>query len=130
MKKYFFSLLIALSLLTACTEPNSGVTEQTLAPADFQQHLQAHNGMLLDVRTPEEFTAGHLNHAINIDYKSSDFKDQLAKLDKTKPYFVYCKAGVRSEKATEIMKELGFTNVYHMEGGIDAWQEKGLPVLR
>jgi rhodanese-related sulfurtransferase len=130
MKRYIFSLFLwtALSLFTACSEHKSETAEQTLVPADFQQQLQAHKGVLLDVRTPEEFNEGHLGNAMNIDYKNSDFKDQLQKLDKTKPYFVYCKAGVRSEKATEIMKEQGFTEVYHMKGGIDAWKEQGLPM--
>jgi rhodanese-related sulfurtransferase len=119
-----------LLLLAACAETQSETSGQTLSPADFQQRLQADNGVLLDVRTPEEFTTGHLSNALNIDYKNSGFESQLKELDKTKPYFVYCKAGVRSEKAVDLMKGLGFTQVYHMDGGIDAWQQKGLPVSK
>ncbi|QHT66502.1 rhodanese-like domain-containing protein [Rhodocytophaga rosea] len=132
MKKYVFLLpyVVSLLLLAACAKSQSDFVYKELEPSDFQRSLQAQNGMLLDVRTPEEYTKGHLSDALNIDYKNDDFESQLKKLDTTKTYFLYCKGGVRSEKAADLMKELGFKQVYNLDGGIDAWQEEGLPVSK
>jgi rhodanese-related sulfurtransferase len=105
------------------------VVYKELEPAAFRQTLQQTPGaVLLDVRTAEEYEDGHLAQARNVDYKRDDFRRQVGKLDKSKPYFVYCKAGVRSEKAADIMKELGFRQVYTLEGGIDEWEDEDLPV--
>jgi len=86
--------------------------------------------VLLDVRTPEEFASGHIAGAVNLDYKSPDFQQDLEKLDKSLIYLVYCRSAVRSGRAVAIMKELGFTNVYDMAGGILQWQEEGFEVSR
>lgn len=132
MKKYLFmlSLCIAFALPASFTQAQSKFVYKELKPAVFQKSLQARKGILLDVRTPKEFEAGHLSNATNIDYKNDNFETQLNKLDKTKTYFVYCKSGVRSENAAEIMEELGFTQVYNLDGGIDAWKDEGLPVSK
>ena len=102
---------------------------QELEPAAFRQVLrQTPGAVVLDVRTAEEYAESHLAQARNVDYKRDDFRRQVGKLDKFKPYFVYCKAGVRSGKAADIMKELGFRQVYTLEGGIDEWEDEDLPV--
>lgn len=80
--------------------------------------------VLLDVRTPEEFSEGYINGAENIDIKSPDFADKLDRLDKNKTYLVYCRKGGRSAKAMEIMKSKGFEKVYNMLGGITKWTEE------
>jgi rhodanese-related sulfurtransferase len=100
----------------------------TLEPKEFNEQLQSQQGVLLDVRTPEEFNEGHLADAQNIDFKNTSFEASMGQLDKNKTYFVYCKAGVRSEKAVDLMQKLGFQEVYHMQGGIDAWRKEGLPL--
>ena len=81
--------------------------------------------VILDVRTPEEYAAGHLENAINIDYRASTFKDELGKLDKSKSYLVYCGSGKRSLESVKIMTELGFSHVYNLLGGITQWQAEG-----
>ncbi len=123
--------LLALFLLsmTGFGQPAGKVVYKELEPVSFRQTLQKTPGaVLLDVRTAEEYGEGHLAQARNVDYKRDDFRQQVGKLDKSKPYFVYCKAGVRSEKAADIMKELGFRQVYTLEGGIDEWEDEELPV--
>ena len=80
--------------------------------------------VILDVRTPEEFNSGHIQNAINIDYKSSNFKDEVNKLDKNKIYAVYCHSGRRAAASADIMEELGFKNIYNI-GGVLQWQEAG-----
>ena len=84
--------------------------------------------VLLDVRTPEEFASGHIAGAVNLDYKSPDFQQDLEKLDKSLIYLVYCRSAGRSGRAAAVMEELGFTNVYDMAGGILQWQDEGFEV--
>ena len=76
---------------------------------------------IIDVRTPEEFSAGHLDNAINIDVNSPNFTEEIAKLDKNEEYLVYCRSGRRSLVAADIMKAEGFTTIYNMEGGYNEW---------
>ncbi|MBD0260103.1 MAG: rhodanese-like domain-containing protein [Cytophagales bacterium] len=126
-------LLCAISFffasLSGFAQPAGKVVYQELEPAAFRQTYQKTPGaVLLDVRTAEEYGEGHLAQARNVDYKRDDFRQQVARLDKSKTYFVYCKGGVRSEKAADIMKELGFRRVYTLEGGIDEWEDEDLPV--
>jgi rhodanese-related sulfurtransferase len=83
---------------------------------------------VLDVRTPEEYAKGHIAGAKNLDYQSDSFKQELAKLDKSKPCLLHCAAGGRSAKTRELMKALGFKMVYHLEGGLTAWTKAGGPV--
>ncbi len=96
----------------------------------IHRNLQRNDFALIDVRTPEEFTKGHIYTARNIDYFSGRFKEEVDKLDKNKAYLIYCRSGKRSEGALEAMKELGFTRVYHMKDGIIHWAGKGLPLIQ
>ncbi|PKL67801.1 MAG: rhodanese-like domain-containing protein [Methanobacteriales archaeon HGW-Methanobacteriales-1] len=84
---------------------------------------------LLDVRTPAEFQSGHLEGAVNVDYQSN-FKVEIEQMDKEKKYLLYCKSGIRSANALEIMRHFGFNEVYNMLGGITYWADEGRPVLR
>jgi len=86
------------------------------------------NAILLDVRTPKEVAAGHLANSIAIDFYAPDFKEKIAKLDKSKPVLVYCHSGHRSGITMATMKELGFTEVYNLEPGIIGWKAAGLPI--
>lgn len=85
--------------------------------------------IIIDVRTPQEFAAGYIKNAINMDYHSRTFRDELRKLDKDKTYIVYCQRGVRSGKTVLLMKELGFKKVYNISGGIVRWYGDGLPIV-
>jgi rhodanese-related sulfurtransferase len=129
LSKLFCAISLFLLSVTGFGQPAGKVVYKELEPVSFRQTLQKTPGaVLLDVRTAEEYGEGHLAQARNVDYKRDDFRQQVGKLDKSKPYFVYCKAGVRSEKAADIMKELGFRQVYTLEGGIDEWEDEELPV--
>ncbi|TDT46973.1 rhodanese-related sulfurtransferase [Maribacter spongiicola] len=80
--------------------------------------------ILLDVRTPEEYAAGCINGALNMNWLSSEFNQKVASLDKTKKIYVYCKKGGRSLKSQARLLELGFKNVVDLEGGYDAYLAK------
>lgn len=80
------------------------------------------NAVLLDVRTEDETNDGIIANAILIDiHKGQGFIDEIEALDKSKNYYVYCRSGMRSAKACEIMNELGFENTYNLLGGITEW---------
>lgn len=75
---------------------------------------------VIDVRTPEETAAGHLDGALLYDLSGSDFATQIAGLDKAGNYVVYCRSGNRAGQAIDYMKEQGFTGKLVNGGGIDA----------
>lgn len=102
--------------------PASGAT---LDAAAFAAALTAPRTVVLDVRTPAEFAAGHLPEAVNLDVQSLDFVAQVAELDPGVPYAVYCRSGNRSQVALDIMAREGLTHTYHLGGGIGAWQQAG-----
>lgn len=85
--------------------------------------------MILDVRTAQEYRSGHLSGSINLDFRSASFADELARLDRSKPYLVYCRTGVRSARTAALMKSLGFREIYDMAGGIAGWQREGLEIV-
>ena len=93
-----------------------------LSPEDFARGMEIHpDGILLDVRTPEEYDSGHLPGAINIDIMGPDFHEQVDTLDTSKTYYVYCRSGGRSSTACKYMKSKGINEVYNLKGGILAW---------
>ena len=86
------------------------------------------NFVILDVRTPKEFSKGHIEGAVNLDFYSEDFWEQLEKKDKKNKYLVCCGSGVRGVKTLAIMQDLGFTNIYNILGGITMWKAMDLPL--
>jgi rhodanese-related sulfurtransferase len=128
-RNLFILILFAVVVSFANCQGQDGV--QKLSVADYEKKLnETSNEIIVDVRTPEEYQSGHLVNATLINYYDSDFKEQISKLDKSKPVYVYCKAGVRSAKAANILRESGFKEVYDLQGGFDAWSGAGKPVSR
>ena len=84
---------------------------------------------IIDVRTPSEFAAGHLEGAINIDYWASDFGERISLLDPAGTYLVHCKSGGRSAPARDQMAQINLRIIWNMEGGINAWVAVGYPVV-
>ncbi|MDD4700706.1 MAG: rhodanese-like domain-containing protein [Desulfovibrio sp.] len=84
--------------------------------------------IILDVRTPAEFSAGHLPGAVNMDYLGGSFEKQIESLPKDAPVLLYCRTGNRSARADEAMTKAGIGNILHMHEGIIAWQRLDLPV--
>lgn len=82
--------------------------------------------LVIDVRTPEEFAAGHVEGARNIDVQSPDFSAQVAELDPQGGYVLYCRTGNRSAAAASILREMGFTDVADA-GAFDALVAAGAP---
>lgn len=128
--KLLKSLLLPVLILLG-VDAASAQSSQLLNASDFEKKLQeTKDKIVLDVRTKSEYDQGHLVNATLIDYYKSDFKQQLSKLDKNKPVFVYCKAGGRSGSAVEILTDLGFKKVYDLQGGMNAWTKSDNPVVK
>lgn len=88
----------------------------------WSNFLADENASVIDVRTDDEFEAGKIPGAINLDiYKGQGFLYMLEELDKNKNYYVYCAAGVRSAQACGIMSQLGFETTYNLLGGMSQW---------
>lgn len=85
--------------------------------------------VILDVRTDDEFTDGHIDGAVLLDFYRDDFADRLAEFDPTVPYVLYCRSGNRSGQARAIMDDLGFGSVEDIDGGIVGWLDAGLPIV-
>jgi phage shock protein E len=100
------------------------------AQALIQDRLNDADFVVLDVRNPEEFAAGHIGGAVNVCFLCSTFGDDLAVLDKTKTYLVYCASGNRSGRATAQMNQHGFDHLYDLTGGVNRWKADGLPVVQ
>jgi len=108
--------------------------QKHISPAEAQELVNTFGGdgnfVILDVRTPAEFQAERIQGAFLVDYLAGTFRQEMAKLDRGKTYLVYCRTGSRSDGALQVMKEQGFRNVYHLDGGIVKWKEAGLPTAK
>ncbi len=93
--------------------------------------LQKDNSFIvLDARTPREFSQGHIKGAVNIDANQPEFLGYIDKLDKNASYIVYCRTKNRSGFAVNYMLQHGFKTVYQMMDGITGWNQNGLPVAK
>ena len=86
--------------------------------------------IVIDVRTPAEYSEGHLDGAVNIDVQDANFGTILSQLPTDGEYVVYCRSGNRSAQAVEIMKAAGFTNVVDAGGVNDASSKTGIPIVQ
>ena len=126
MKKLIAVIFASTLALTSCGGSSAAVD---LNPAEFQAKAQEAGVVLLDVRTAGEFYAGHIEGAINIDVEGMTFEGEIAGLDNTKTYAIYCQSGRRSRIAVETMNKAGFTKLFNLDQGIGSWQAAGLPVV-
>lgn len=129
----FFAALL-LYAQTGCTPEPVQEDVRNLSASEAAALIESHAGdpdfVIIDVRTPGEFVAGHIANAVNIDVLATDFEENIAALDKSHTYLVYCGTAHRSPMAIEEMDEAGFTNLYHLENGLVDWQAAGLPVVQ
>ena len=98
-----------------------------LSVENFETKSSKKNTLVIDVRTPEEVAEGHLPGSVNINFLGEDFAQQIDVLNKKTTYLVYCKTGIKSRKAADLMQKAGFKHVYMLEGGYTAWIQAGKP---
>ncbi len=126
MKLFFITFIYLSIILSSCQAQTSKNIQLLEAPAFAEKIKNTPNAQILDVRTPQEFAGDHIENAKNINWLNADFATNAATLNNTKPVFVYCKAGSRSNKAAAKLAEMGFTNIYDLQGGILKWEAAGL----
>jgi phage shock protein E len=137
-------LIAAFVTLNACAADSA--TTAPVAVADEGQGTQAatviselvngergkqlvdQGAIVIDVRTPAEYAAGHVPDSLLIDVSAANFSQQISQLDPTQAYVVYCRSGNRSAVAISQMLAAGFTELYDM-GPLTAWAEAGYPVV-
>lgn len=103
---------------------------ENLNPDEMSKRMKDHPGTILDVRTPEEWSEGMIEGATTYNFYEDNFADQLRTLPKDQPVYVYCAAGGRSSEAAKVMSEMGFREVYNLDGGIGEWKARGLPTAK
>ena len=113
LKLFFYTLLVFLQ----------SPLIQEVSKDDVLDLLEDKSIDIIDLRTDKEFSKGSIKYSYNIDFQKREFIDNLNLLNKEKPYIIYCKSGNRSEKASLIMKSLGFKVIYHYKKGYQDWVE-------
>lgn len=137
MKRYILFFLLGLTILSCVKkqQPELGINadeviSEKISAELFQKMMdETGNLIILDVRTAEEVAAGYIEGAINIDFRSPEFKSKLDELNRNATYMVYCASGGRSGNTTTLMKEMKFRKVYDLEGGFKGWSGKGFPFV-
>jgi rhodanese-related sulfurtransferase len=119
MKKIFALLLGLLGLTTNASAQSDSI--KTVDAAQFAEIIRSDSVFLLDVRTADEYAAGHIANAKNIDVLKSDFKDKVKALPEDKLIAVYCRSGKRSLVAANILAKMGF-KVINLRGGWMEWE--------
>ena len=126
---YKYLILLLLTLQSCNAQNNTKVDKHLVDTKEFSEGIEKSQSLqLLDVRTPGEFSQGHLKNAININWNGDNFDAEINKLDKTKPVLIYCQSGGRSSSAASHMLSAGFKDVIELSGGISKWRAAGLPV--
>lgn len=129
MRKKSFLILSLCVVIQLCTISLRAQDPSILLSADeFNGQFKDYpESILLDIRTPEEYAKGHLLKAINVDWLSGEFEARISTLDTASRVFIYCLGGGRSASAALKMKEMGFKEIYELEGGILMWRAANLP---
>ena len=123
MKKIILTIVSLWLALCSCGR------NQTVGVNEFEKQLIAtQSEQLIDVRTLQEFEESHIKNAKNIDFRNPNFRQEIEKLDKTKPVLVYCRSGVRSKSSLAMFQDADFKTVYNLDGGIIAWSNAKKPV--
>jgi rhodanese-related sulfurtransferase len=141
MKTTLLSALILIAGLYSCqpnsksesvnTESTSQTTSTSVITLSAQEFAsKSTTGTVLDVRTAGEVAQGKIEGAVEIDFYSADFLDQVSQISKDQEVYLYCAVGARSEEAARMLLQQGYTKVYHLQGGIQGWAQQGLPVVR
>ena len=126
MKKIFY-LISLLSIIFISANLNAQTSTSLDVVSYAAKMKQLPNAQIIDVRTPGEFTQGHIVNAKNIDINSSDFEQRVAKLDKNKAVMLYCLSGGRSSRAMNMLSSIGFKEIYNLSGGMMRWRAANMP---
>ena len=127
MNKLFVAVLLISILISSCA---IGQITNDIDIDEFRKKMVSEKYVLVDVRTEKEFDDGHIEDALNIDYFSDTFSDEINNIGLENPVLVYCRSGNRSGKSMKIMSDLGFKEVYNLIGGIKGWKAKNNRLIK
>jgi phage shock protein E len=119
----------SLLLITVARAADTNIVHH-VNPAEAQKLIAEKKVVVLDVRTPKEFAAGHIAGATNINCLAADFGKAITGLATNQVYLVHCAVGGRSTQALPKLEQLQLPSIYHLDGGIKAWEKAGLPVVK
>ncbi|WP_430411775.1 rhodanese-like domain-containing protein [Kordia sp.] len=109
------------SLFKNKPEPTDQV--EILDTPTFKEAISNENVQLIDVRTGFEYTSGHIENAINIDFfDRANFNENFSRFDRNKPMYLYCRSGNRSQRTAKKLLKIGFKKIYDLKGGYKAWK--------
>jgi rhodanese-related sulfurtransferase len=134
LKKAYLIAVVMMSWIAganAADQSNSATSKtsvQHVNPKLAQQLIVDKKVIVLDLRTPTEFKAARIKGAANIDCLAPDFEERIKGLDKSKSYLVHCASGGRSTRSLSTFQRQQFQSIYHLDGGIKAWEKDGLPL--
>jgi rhodanese-related sulfurtransferase len=123
-KIILFFMVFALTTGTVSLYAQESKDRRSISEKKFNRLMKKNNTVVIDVRTAEEFSSGHIPGAIHMDVQKDNFTQLIQTLDPSKKYLLYCKSGKRSAKATAILKENDFNDVRHLQGGMQQWSGK------
>ncbi len=130
-KRSFFVVVFSIVAFLGCTQTtnsnNKGSINQ-VSPIEFNKQIETNEGIVLDVRTENEFKSGHIKNAIQLNYYAINFKKELLLLSNDKPIYVYCHSGARSKRTCEILNNNGYQNIYNLTYGLLKWDLQELPI--
>lgn len=134
MKPFFLiSVLLCLLNNSSFSQLSTDTIHRSIITQQGDSLIQANTGnpdfIILDMRTPSEYSGGHIQNAVNMNYYSATLSADLDALDKNKIYLLYCAGGTRSTATFNIMKSKLFRELYNMLGGISQWISLGYPVV-
>ena len=120
VRRFLAPLLLGSALFVAgCSGSSASLDSEQVA-----------SSVIIDVRTPEEFAAGHLDGAINYDVSDGTLNMALSTLDPQADYIIYCRSGNRSAVAVDIMEDAGFTSLVDLGSLENAADETGIPIVQ
>jgi phage shock protein E len=128
MKIFLLLAILVLGALAAAAQtPDKTGAVKHVDAKQAEKLISDHKVTILDIRTPGEFKSGHIAGATNIDFNSPDFEKAITRLSKTNSYLVHCAVGGRSTRSLKLFEKNHFDSIYHLDGGIQAWEKAGLP---
>ena len=128
MGRFAVALVVGMFVAATASSEETALPEApSITPAEL--HAQRESGaapLVIDVRTPEEYASGHIPGAVNISF--DEVAQRMAELKAPNGVALYCMVGPRARKGESALLEAGHTAVFHLDGGLAAWQQAGLPV--
>jgi rhodanese-related sulfurtransferase len=137
-------MILPLLTVSACKASDTDKTSvkesamkqviKSISPSDAYKLMEDESSnpplVILDIRTMGEYQQAHIKDSVLIDYYQSSFRDEVNKLDRNSRYIVYCATAGRSGSAMRLFKQMGFSEVYNLSGGISLWYRQGFPIVQ